>query len=148
MGNIRVSKPGRDFTIIQNAALRDRSLSFRARGILAYVLSNVDGWTTSAEEIARWGTEGRDAVRTALAELEAVGYLERHQRRTSRGTFITDWVMHETPVGHDVSAGQTASDFQSSDNQSSDAQPSVHQPSDSQALKALEEQAEDHQEET
>lgn len=144
----RGPKPERGFTIIDNTALRDRALSFRARGILGYVLSNVDGWTTSAEEIARMGTEGRDAVRTALAELEAAGYLERHQRRTARGTFITDWVMHETPVGPGVSAGQTASDFQSSDNQSSDGQPSVHQPSDSQALKALEDQREDHQQET
>lgn len=102
----RGPKPERGFTIIDNTALRDRALSFRARGILGYVLSNVEGWETSAEAIARMGTEGRDAVRTALNELEAAGYLQRSPHRGADGRWATEWVMHETPQAADVSAGQ------------------------------------------
>jgi hypothetical protein len=146
MGTIRVSKPARDFTIIQNAALRDRVLSFRARGILAYCLSNRDGWETTAEGIARNGTEGRDAVRTALAELEAAGYLKRNPHRDASGRWATDWTLSEFPDAQDVSAGQDRDGFSAS------VGPSLENRSGStdavsQALKE-EDQQEDHHEET
>lgn len=140
MGIKRGPTPERGFTIIINEALRDRALSFRARGILGYVLSNVEGWETNAEAIARMGTEGRDAVRTALNELEDAGYLHRHVSRGTDGRWTTDWVMYETPQAPDVSAGQDRSGFPATDNQrrsTSDGSPAP----DSQALKA-----EDHQE--
>jgi len=111
MGTIRISKPVRDYTQIQNAALRDRVLSFRARGILAYCLSNRDGWETTAESIARNGTEGRDAVRKALAELEAAGYLKRHPHRDANGRWATDWTLSEFPDTSDVSAGHDRDGF-------------------------------------
>ena len=34
----------RDFTIITNAALRDTNLSLKAKGLLALMLSEHDGW--------------------------------------------------------------------------------------------------------
>ena len=34
----------RDFTIITNAALRDTNLSLEAKGLLALMLSEHDGW--------------------------------------------------------------------------------------------------------
>ena len=61
--------------------LQDKRISFRARGILGYLLSLPDGWEASAERIAHETTEGRDAVATALKELERAGYLARRAGR-------------------------------------------------------------------
>jgi hypothetical protein len=146
MGIKRGPKPERGFTIIDNTALRDRALSFRARGILGYVLSNTEGWETSAEAIARMGTEGRDAVRTALNELEAAGYLKRTPHRGADGKWATDWTMYETPQAEDETAGQDRRWESASDNPRRFNR-SGSTASDSQALKE-EDHQEDHQEDT
>lgn len=65
----------RNFTGILNSALRDKRLSYRAKGILAACLSHSDGFEFTKEWILEHGTEGRDAVISALKELRAHGYL-------------------------------------------------------------------------
>ncbi len=66
-------RPAR-YVAVANSTIRDTRLSFRARGVLAYLLSQPDDWNVSADRIAAAGTEGREAVRTALRELRAAGY--------------------------------------------------------------------------
>lgn len=80
----RVSSPN-GFTVIPNRALEDEGLSFRARGLLAYLLSRPPGWKTDSEKLARVGREGREAVRTALNELVAARYLIRIREQDERG---------------------------------------------------------------
>lgn len=65
------------FTQIPNAWLRDNSISFKARGLLAQILSNNPGFELSIRSLARMNKEGRDAIRSAIKELEIAGYLVR-----------------------------------------------------------------------
>lgn len=95
----------RDFTKLPNDWTRDDSLSFRARGILAMLMSHTDGWETSIESLVESTVkrdpghkgsphEGRDAVRSAVAELEGAGYLVRTKTRTG-GRFQVEWLLQE-----------------------------------------------------
>ncbi len=74
---IRAERPHINYTIIKNETLRNNSLSFRARGIHAYLLSMPDNWRTSALQMSRQGQEGRDAILKALQELEDAGFVKR-----------------------------------------------------------------------
>lgn len=97
----RTALAGDQFAILQRRALQDTSLSYRALGILCAVLSRPQNWRTSAEQLSRErpGGEGRDAVRTALAELEKAGYLVRSRVRDPRtGRISTTWDLSDTPV--------------------------------------------------
>jgi hypothetical protein len=72
-------------------------LSFKARGILIWLLDKPDDWVTSAERIESQGIEGREAVRSALKELEAFGYLVRIKYRDQLGVWRTEWTVYENP---------------------------------------------------
>jgi hypothetical protein len=87
-----------NFTVLPNEALRDVRLSFKARGLLAYILSMPDHWATSSEALARQGPDGRDSVRSGLRELRALGYVVLEKRQQAGGRWITDVIVHESPV--------------------------------------------------
>lgn len=86
---VRGPRAADHFTIISNHALRDQRLSWKARGLLGYLLSMDTGWQTSVRRLAEVAPDGKSSVETALAELEAAGYLERRQVRdeTTAGRF-------------------------------------------------------------
>jgi hypothetical protein len=77
-------------------------LSFRALGILGYVLSRPDNWRESAKELAAQGREGRGAILTALAELEEAGYRRTVRRRdpvSGRMSSAVTWYDQPQPPG-------------------------------------------------
>lgn len=97
-GGLRKRRRTADFVQIASRTVRDSEISFRARGILAWILDHPDGWDVRSEVIAREGTEGREAVRTALAELAARGYYRVERRRQPDGQVLTVTVVSEIAV--------------------------------------------------
>jgi hypothetical protein len=81
----RGARASDNFAQISNQALQDERLTYRARGVLASMLSRPPGWTTSAERLAAAGGEGRDAIRAVLRELEKYGYLVRVKAQDEKG---------------------------------------------------------------
>lgn len=98
MSIIRAPRASRDFTIIRNDVLRDDRLSYRARGLLAVILSRPDNWRTDAVGLQREGTEGREAIRSALRELEIAGYIVRQRLQDERGRWRQVAMVYETPT--------------------------------------------------
>lgn len=91
------SKRRDHFTVVNNSALEDSGLSFRAKGVLVYLLSKPDDWKVSERQLARVGHEGVTAIRAALKELEMAGYIERRRMRGEGGKFEWESVVFETP---------------------------------------------------
>lgn len=117
MTTIRVSKRTR-FTVIDRATVNDDQLSYRARGVLLWLLDKPDDWQTDANAIARAGTEGRDAVRAALKELETCGYLSRQTKQGEGGRWQTEVFVRERPEpGNPTSGWKPGPENPASENQ-------------------------------
>jgi uncharacterized phage protein (TIGR02220 family) len=58
-------------------ALADPRLSFRAKGLLAHMLSLSPGALADAKGLAKAASEGKEAINTALHELAVTGYCDR-----------------------------------------------------------------------
>jgi hypothetical protein len=69
---------------MNNSALEDERLGFRAKGILAYLLSKPDGWRANLKDLQRRSTDGRDAIRAAISQLKKAGYAHVQTIRDKR----------------------------------------------------------------
>ncbi|MEV0370640.1 hypothetical protein AB0I10_12540 [Streptomyces sp. NPDC050636] len=87
------------FTVMPTASVEDSRLSFRARGILAYLIAKPDSWTVRTESIAKAGKEGRDAVREAVKELKTFGYYRVVNERHADGTLTRVTEVYDSPQG-------------------------------------------------
>ena len=88
------------FSIVDNKVIEDKRLSFKARGLLIYMLSKPDDWKFYTDELAkRSSKDGLSSIRTALKEIESAGYLVRKRERSNKGTFISqDWILTDIPA--------------------------------------------------
>lgn len=102
MSILRKHQRGR-YTVVSNELLNDSRLSFRARGVLAYLLSKPDGWRVRRESIAAEGKEGREAIRRALLELREAGYYHVRVERMKDGTLASYSDLFEEPREADPS---------------------------------------------
>lgn len=87
-----------NFTIIGNTGLKDKRLTLKAKGLLAYMLSLPDDWVFYETELKEHSKDGRDSIRSALKELEKSGYLVRSQKREDTGKFgQKEWSVSDEP---------------------------------------------------
>jgi len=86
------------FTQIPNDWVRDNRLSLKARGLLSMLMSHRAGWSLSINSIAKEAQEGKDAIRSAIAELERFGYLERSQVNESGRYGEAIWITQDPAV--------------------------------------------------
>jgi hypothetical protein len=93
---VRSARPHLNYSVVHNALIEDEKLSWKARGILIYLLSKPDHWRTSTAHLASVSPEGIHAVRTGLQELERAGYVKRIRKQNPSG----QWTMHTVVFDH------------------------------------------------
>lgn len=99
MSVYRTSKNAENpYVMLDKRFLEDDRLSWRAKGILSYLLSKPDSWQTREKDLVKRSREGREAVRSAMRELESCGYMQREQRRTEKGVYAQNsFTIYEVP---------------------------------------------------
>jgi len=113
MSDFIIRKNGADrFTHLSNELLQNSRLSFKALGMLVYLLSLPPDWRLNMEHLAKKGMAkgkhgcGRDAVRSIVQELQHEGYLLIHKER-EKGRFVrTVWFLNEEPSLSEANAPQ------------------------------------------
>ncbi len=81
---IRVQK-NRNFSVISNVHLNDTRLSWKAKGLLTYLLSRPDDWTLITEYLVKQSKDGRDATLAGINELVASDYIKKSKLRDKKG---------------------------------------------------------------
>lgn len=106
---IRTSKRENPYVMIDKYGLNDERLSWKAKGLLAYLLSKPDDWQVYESDLIKRAADGRDSVRTGLRELEKFGYLSRRQIRGENGSFgHMEYIVYERPITLDDTEEITA----------------------------------------
>ena len=82
-----VVKKKDNFTTVHNNLILDEKLSWKAKGLLIYMLSRPIGWKYKSAEIAKNSTDGRDSVRNGLKELVENGYISRQKNSDGSLTY-------------------------------------------------------------
>ena len=90
------------YTVIGNEAAQDSSLSWKAKGLLVYLLSLPRDWNIRLSELARHATDGIDSTRKAMDELLNAGYIQRGARIRKPDGKLGDYVYLVTGVRDDL----------------------------------------------
>lgn len=85
MAVFRVYKESGNFVTVHKNFIHDDNLSWKAKGILLYLLSRPDDWRIYETELNKHSSDGRDSLRTGVKELEQAGYIHRTRRRNEKG---------------------------------------------------------------
>ncbi len=92
-------KRARSYLNVPSTTVTDGRLSFKARGILAYLLDKPAGWDVRSVAIAADSqADGKAAVQAGLRELARAGYYRIEHRRLLDGRLVTGTAVSEEPV--------------------------------------------------
>lgn len=120
---IRRGRISANFTTLPNALLRDRKLSFAARGLLVFMLSQKEDYQINLVDLTNNSEkDGKHSVTTMLDELLDRHYVHRFVRR-EKGKFIGwNYYVHDSIVeGFTPDKKEPKSEKPKSENQTSES---------------------------
>lgn len=98
MATVRVVKnKDNPYVMFNKTALNDPNLSFKAKGIFAYLMSKPDDWVIYVKDLQNNSADGRDAVYGGLEELRKYGYLMKVKHRNNKGQYEWEETLFELP---------------------------------------------------
>lgn len=89
------------YSMIDNTGVLDESLSWKAKGLLWYILSKPDDWQVKMADLIKRSTDGRDSTRSAFAELEANKYAIQVRGHDEKGFFCWNTIVFDSPEAFD-----------------------------------------------
>ncbi|MCY6957854.1 helix-turn-helix domain-containing protein [Clostridium brassicae] len=99
MSVIRVNKDKNNpYLLMNKTGLNDERLSWKAKGLLAYLLSLPDDWKIYIEELSKHSKDGVKSTSSGIKELIENGYVERSILKDEENKFAGyEYVIAETP---------------------------------------------------
>lgn len=96
------------YVMIRKATIEDSSLSWEARGILAYLLAKPNDWKIQVSDLIRQSPGGRDKTYRILKELRDSGYVEYRENRNELGRVTeTEYMVSEKPFTDKADSAKT-----------------------------------------
>jgi predicted transcriptional regulator len=87
VSSIRRSRSKDNYTRIDNAPIRDEKISWKAKGLLIYLLHLPDNWVIRVADLQTRSKDGRDATQSGIRELIKAGYILREKKPLVHGKF-------------------------------------------------------------
>lgn len=97
---IRAKRESKSFALVDKNFINDKRLSYKAKGILVYILSKPDDWKVVIRDLINNAADGKASIYAGLKELERYGYYVKEPVRDEDGRRILDWtsMVYEVPV--------------------------------------------------
>ncbi|MCL2619516.1 MAG: hypothetical protein FWD97_01105 [Defluviitaleaceae bacterium] len=87
-----------DYAVIAKHHLKNKALSYKAKGLMTFMLSVPPCWDWSMAGLATLASDGIDGVRSGIRELEKHSYLSRRRIRDESGRLgDIEYTIHEIP---------------------------------------------------
>lgn len=86
------------YVMLNKSFLEHPTLSYRAKGILAYILSKPDHWRLAVSDLVKHGKEGRDAIYSTLKELIQHGFMQHLCYRKNGKITHYEYIVYEKPL--------------------------------------------------
>ncbi|MBQ7299792.1 MAG: helix-turn-helix domain-containing protein [Clostridia bacterium] len=103
MAVFRIDKT-RDYTVMANHHLRNKSLSLKAKGLLSLMLSLPEDWDYTTKGLSMICKDGVDSICSTVKELENAGYVKRRRIRDAHGRLTeVEYTILEKPEPPDNS---------------------------------------------
>lgn len=94
----KITKRTHPYAMIDSRALNDKRLSWKAKGIIAYLLSKPADWQVILADLVKHARDGEESVRTGLDEMRSFGYAKFAATRDGAGRLNgTAWTIYECP---------------------------------------------------
>ncbi len=101
-----------NYTVMSNYHLRDKTISLDAKGLLSLMLSLPEDWDYTLSGLAHISMESKDAIRSAVRELEHAGYVQRSRVRDEKGCLLgTEYIIREQPFFNSGNVGEPGVGF-------------------------------------
>jgi len=95
---VKIKKRTHPFAMIDARALNDPRISWKAKGLHAYLMSKPKDWHVIFADLVKHATDRAYSVRTALNELLGLGYAKLQPLKDERGLFCGScWTVYEWP---------------------------------------------------
>jgi hypothetical protein len=75
------------FTQIANEVLNSPELSFKAKGIYAFMMGKPDNWNFTIRSMSKQVSDGEKAIKSGIKELKELGYIEYEKHKDGTGTY-------------------------------------------------------------
>ena len=100
MAIFRIEKT-KNYTVMSNYHLKDKRLSFKAKGLLSYMLSLPDCWDFSLKGLCSASKDNLTSIRSTLKELQDHNYLvikKLMPNETKSGRIEYEYIVYEFPL--------------------------------------------------
>ncbi|MCG1057018.1 conserved phage C-terminal domain-containing protein [Staphylococcus epidermidis] len=98
MATFRVYKESGNFVTVHKDFIHDSNISWKAKGILLYLLSRPDDWQIYETELEQHSTDGLSGLKSGIKELEEIGYIQRNRKRDKSGRLNGyEYLVYEQP---------------------------------------------------
>lgn len=82
------------YAMVDKGYIDDPEISFKAKGIMTYLLSKVDHWILRHSDLKNYASDSDTSIRNGIKELEEAGYIRIQKHQDTRGRIIPEkyWI--------------------------------------------------------
>lgn len=102
-----INKRRNNYTVIPNEIIKAKDLSWKAKGLMCYLLSLSEDWEVYKKDLANRSLDGYESMLSGWKELEDLGYIQTIRVKNQNLFNGYEYIIHESRVPGFTEPGNT-----------------------------------------